>query len=71
MGQRARDGFHELPGVGVLRPDEDLFHRPLLDDLSAAHHRDAVRDPPDDRKVTSLKVRRIVRNTGPTDSARP
>ncbi len=25
----------------------------------------------DDRKVTSLKVRRIVRNTGPTDTARP
>jgi hypothetical protein len=27
--------------------------------------------PVDDRKVTSLKVRRIVRNTGPTDTARP
>jgi FlaA1/EpsC-like NDP-sugar epimerase len=26
---------------------------------------------PDDRKVTSLKPRRIVRNTGPTDTARP
>ena len=25
----------------------------------------------DDRKVTSLKARRIVRNTGPTDTARP
>jgi FlaA1/EpsC-like NDP-sugar epimerase len=27
--------------------------------------------PSDDRKVTSLKVRRIVRSTGPTDTARP
>jgi hypothetical protein len=26
---------------------------------------------PDDRKVTSLKVRRITRITGPTDTARP
>ncbi len=26
---------------------------------------------PDDRKVTSLKARRIVRNVGPTDTARP
>jgi hypothetical protein len=47
----SRDGRHELPGVVVPWPVENLRHRPLLDDLAAGHHADAVRDPPDDREV--------------------
>ena len=46
-----RLGREQLARIGVLRPREHLFDRPVLDDLALRHHADAVGDAPDDAEV--------------------
>ena len=56
-----RLGGEEMPRIGVLRVGEDLFGRPLLDDLAVGHHADPVGDPPHDAEVVGDEQHRHAR----------
>jgi FlaA1/EpsC-like NDP-sugar epimerase len=68
-------GRFDCPRALQLLSEAVVEYKPAPEPHDLVWARQATQ-PPDDRKVTSLKVRRVVRNTnptstGPTDTARP
>ena len=41
-GFKAESGLQEFPGVRVVRPRENLFGRPLLDNVAASHDHQVI-----------------------------